>query len=57
MPSVDFRFFLYLKFCVDGPFEETKENVLSSYSLSQKSLKKECEENNENQQLNLVRKI
>ena len=39
-PSVDFRFYLYFEFYVDGPFKETKE-----------------QENNENQQLNLVRKI
>ena len=28
-PSVDFRFYLYFEFCIDGPFKETKEHVLS----------------------------
>ena len=52
-------------FIKDKKREEERKNSSSpkrAYSLSQKSLKKInrsvcCEENNENQQLNLVRKI
>ena len=31
--SVEFRFFLYFEFCVDGPFKETKEQKLAQARL------------------------